>query len=792
MKKREFFRTWTLTLIFSVGVIGAMAQNVESKAKADTAKVENPKAGGTANVMLNASSDNGPRAVNIGLPASVGGTVILENGLPVTYDYMGQMPTTLWRQDAGIAKFGVLNVSETALFASDVGVSVSTWTNRGTDKFRGSAAFTTNSFGLLRGDIGVSGPLKNGFSYSLTAFINMDPGTFRSNISTFLDNTQIYKGVLNKKYDKGQIGVQYKFAYSEAISTKQSPYIYHKDGTVDKIPGFRIGRDSYLEQSGKLHVINPLTNEAETWDAMSDLSSTSHVIDLLGDHTFNNGMKLDYTVRYHYANSGMYNPYLTSINQSYDGTSTPVAGDKRYFYADNPDAPYTGLVQNGMMIASPSSKKNTYMARFELSKKSAKHHWMVGFHNWYYDVNKANSATYNYQFEVSPNPKALIYEQYETLKSAEGQLTGEYGWVQKTDQYGNRSYNGAMQYYNGSDNRMALVGTEKWTVNDKLTLDFGARLEWRNVNGDWMPLNSETNKREKTDIKKDWFTVTGTASGMYKAFRNAGFLADVMYIQQAGALSSYAGADDPNIDICEIPGFSLGAYFNHPMFSVVSKVTKIKRTNFKNNSTFNAIWTDDKFPGETFSATTKQTSSYDVNTIGWTTDLLFTPFKGFDLHLLLTLQNPKYENYAMTINYSAPSQTGGTSTYQESVNNNGNVARSVSKTLLEIDPSYTFGKGNKFRIWASARYFSKEYANYPNTLTFAGRWETFAGFNFKYDKNVDFSISAVNLLNQSGAQGSISGTNTTTAEMATALYDKPLCGTYIRPFTIEFKTKIKF
>ncbi|MDR0891567.1 MAG: hypothetical protein LBN24_03035, partial [Mediterranea sp.] len=92
----------------------------------------------------------------------------------------------------------------------------------------------------------------------------------------------------------------------------------------------------------------------------------------------------------------------------------------------------------------------------------------------------------------------------------------------------------------------------------------------------------------------------------------------------------------------------------------------------------------------------------------------------------------------------------------------------------------------------SARYFSKEYANYPNTLVFAGRWETFAGLGYKYNKSVEFSLSAVNLLNESGAQGSISGTNTTTSEEAKLLYDKPLVGTYIRPFTLEFKTKVRF
>lgn len=786
MKKKILSQTGLIALM-SVAVTASLSAQ-DTKAKTDTIKSTETKVGKTSNVMLNASADNGPRTVNIGLPASVGGTTILENGLPVTYDFMGQSPTAIWRNDAGVAKFGVLNVSETAIFASDVGVSVSTWSNRGTDKFKGSASFTTNSFGLLRGDVNVSGPMKNGFFYSLTGFVNMDSGTYRSNISQFMDKTQILKGVINKKYAHGQIGLQYKFAYSSSINAKQSPYIYRKDGTVDKLPGFKIGRDAYLEQSGIIHAIDPLTGKEKTWDAMSDAASTSHVIDLLGDHNFSNGMKLDYTIRYHYANSGLYNPYLTAIGQGLASGATPEKGDSRYVYTDNPQNVYEGLVQNGMMIYSPRSEKNTVMARFELSKKSDKHHWMVGFHNWYYNVDKANSATYNYQFEVAPNPKGLIKQQWDGT-----------AWVNQSDKYGNAGYNKAMQYYNGTDNKMALVGTEKWTPNNRLSLDFGTRIEWQSVNGDWYTAadrkaaGTDWVSGNTTEVKKDWWNVSATASGMYKITNTFGVLADAYYIQQAGKLSSYAGADDPNIAKCEIPGYSAGVYFNHPMVSLVSKFTKIKRTNFKNNSTFNATWTDKDYPGEKFSATTKQTSSYDVNTMGWTTDVLFTPFKGFNLHVLLTLQNPKYENYAMTIDYEAKTSDGKhTSTYQETVDNSGNIARSVSKTLIEIDPSYTWGAAGKFRVWASARYFSKEYANYPNTLIFASRWETFAGFNYKYDKNVDFSISAVNLLNQSGAQGSISGTNTTTAEQATALYDKPLTGTYIRPFTVEFKTRIRF
>lgn len=785
MQKLNNLKAVTIAAMSVFGLVPSLLYAQDGKIANDTVKVkiEEPKVAAASNVMLNASADNGPRVVNIGLPASVGGTVILENGLPVTFDYMGMMPTSVWRKDQGISKFEVLDVANTALFANDIGVSVSSWTNRGSETFRGAAEFTTSSFGLLRGDLNISGPLKNGFYYSATAFLNFDPGTFRSNISRWMDKTQIYKGVLNKKYNGGQIGVQYKFASYEGISSKNSPYIYHKDGKVSAIPGFEIGKDAYLEQSGQLNVVDPLTGEQTTWDALKDLGSTAHVIDLFGDHNLHNGLMLDYTLRYQHANSGLYNPYLTTISDAASQIENPKDGDKRYYYADNPDAPYYGLVQNGMMIAYPKSKKTTMMARFEVSKATDKHHWMVGIHNWNYNVDKANAATYSYQFEVAPNPKALIYEQW-TTKDKDGNPITPY-WKKITDDNGNRNYNAAMQYYNGSENKLALVATEKWNVSNSLALNLGTRLQWQRLDGDWYPsanriaagTNWVSGQTEK--VKKDFYNVTGTASAVWKAFQNLGtaeipmslgFLADAYYIQQAGGLSNYAGADDPGLKKSEIPGWSAGVYFNHPLLNVVSKVTKIKRTNFTNNSTFNKTEENGNV------ITEKKTISYDVSTVGWTTDVLFKPFTGFQLHLLLTLQNPKYENYEFEV-------------FGEQFSNSGNVARSVSKTLVEIDPSYSFGK---FKIWASARYFSKEYANYPNTLIFASRWETFAGINYKYDKNVDFAISAVNLLNQSGAQGSISGTNTTTATQAKDLYDRPLVGTYIRPFTIEFKTRVKF
>ena len=67
----------------------------EKKESAQTAS--GSKEEGNRNVMLNASSANGPREISIGLP---GGDVnVLENGLPVVYTSNPHNVNTHWRGD---------------------------------------------------------------------------------------------------------------------------------------------------------------------------------------------------------------------------------------------------------------------------------------------------------------------------------------------------------------------------------------------------------------------------------------------------------------------------------------------------------------------------------------------------------------------------------------------------------------------------------------------------------------------------------------------------------------------
>lgn len=52
--------------------------------------------------------------------------------------------------------------------------------NLGTDKFQGKGSLNSNHFGLMRGDINLSGPInQKGLKFSVGAYGSFDPGTFK-------------------------------------------------------------------------------------------------------------------------------------------------------------------------------------------------------------------------------------------------------------------------------------------------------------------------------------------------------------------------------------------------------------------------------------------------------------------------------------------------------------------------------------------------------------------------------------------------------------------------------------
>ena len=115
------------------------------------------------NIMLNASSSTKPREISIGLPSSFGGTEIFEDGLPVGYYFWPVSHDNHWRGGESYGTTSTMSLGENAIRSGNVGYAVNSFTRLGGDRFRASAAFKTDQFGLLRGDVNLSGPIARGF-----------------------------------------------------------------------------------------------------------------------------------------------------------------------------------------------------------------------------------------------------------------------------------------------------------------------------------------------------------------------------------------------------------------------------------------------------------------------------------------------------------------------------------------------------------------------------------------------------------------------------------------------------
>ena len=274
-----------------------------------------------------------------------------------------------------------------------------------------------------------------------------------------------------------------------------------------------------------------------------------------------------------------------------------------------------------------------------------------------------------------------------------------------------------------------------------------------------------------TQMAYNWVNYDFTAALTYKLTKNFGFTGDFTYIVQHPTISTFAPATMPNTGRISVPLGRAGIYYNNPWLSLTSLFSYISKTN--NNSTLNL-----QHDGEIKAAPL----TYDIQTWGWTTDVVAHPFKGFDFHFLFTYQKPTYKKYETSVKFA--------SGYEGKINATGNIVAEVPQVLIELDPSYMITP--ELKLWASFRYFSKTYANINEAYYFNGHWETFGGVNWQASKRLSLGCTVVNFLNQTGAKGSIAGAELITKDEAKGIKNQLITGSYLRPFTVELSATLKF
>ena len=777
-KKFSFHRMSAAVLLLALACANAHAQE-DNSSKGESSKEE-----GNRNVMLNAASANGPREIQIGLPSA--DVNVLENGIPVTYATNPHSVNSLWRADASLSHVGLLKISETAITTGNIGYAVNSFTQLGEKGFNGTLNYKSNHFGMQEFSLNLNGGMGKDWFYSGSIYQDFDPGTFKIKSTPFQDRTQIYKFALTKRYNqnRGELTAMYHYSNSHPVymyATQSAPFVYVGDGSVREFGDFSLGTTSYLPVDNEMIYRDMRTGELKKTSLYDAVQNKGSEFTLMNNYTWDNGLNWKAIMKYdHSTGSCVY--------------QTPMSLDKNeaginYMYedADGGMKPYTGEYVQSRMSCLNRGFIDSFMFTTELSRSVGNSTWRLGVNEWYYDIDYS-SATTMYDQSVPTDggyPVRLYNADYQTYAD---RTYGENGYYYDFNK-------NASEYYKGHENKLAVYFTHDWNITDKFNLYYGARLEYQALRGDNAAvLNADGNyvgrfsnyylgatapdgtQIAPTPFSYDWLNYALTASATYKLNKEFGFTGDFTYITQHPKLENFAPATLPNTDKISVPLGRAGIYFNNSWLSLTSLFSYISKTN--NNSTLNLQHKTAAGQTEIMAAPL----TYDIQTLGWTTDVVAHPFKGFDLHFLFTYQKPTYKKYETSVEFSDG--------YVGKINATGNIVAEIPQVIVEIDPSYMITKDLK--IWTSFRYFSKTYANINDAYYFNGRWETFGGLNWQVNKQLSLGCTVVNFLNQTGAKGSIAGAELVTKDEASKYAGTVMAGSYIRPFTVEFSASLKF
>lgn len=779
-ESRQMNRMKAAVLLLALACVNGYAQdNNSSKNDSSSSKEE-----GNRNVMLNAASANGPREIQIGLPSA--DVNVLENGIPVTYATNPHSVNSLWRADASLSHVGLLKISETAITTGNIGYAVNSFTQLGEKGFNGTLNYKSNHFGMQEFSLNLNGDMGKDWYYSGSIYQDFDPGTFKIKSTPFQDRTQIYKFALTKRYNRnrGEFTAMYHYSNSHPVynyATQSAPFVYVGDGSVREFGDFALGTTSYLPVDNEMMYRDMRTGEVKKTNLYDASQNKGSEFTLMNNYTWDNGLNWKTVMKYDHAMGSFVYQTPMSLDKNEAGIS--------YLYEDVDGSmkPYTGEYVQSRMSCLNRGYIDSFMFTTELSRKVNNSTWRLGLNEWYYDIDYASNTTmYDQSVPTDGSyPVRLYNADYTTYADRVYAGNGYYYDFNKN----------ASEYYKGHENKLALYFTHDWDITDKFNLYYGARLEYQalrgenaavqNADGDYVGRFSnyylgatapDGTRIAPTPFSYDWLNYALTASATYKLNKEFGFTGDFTYITQHPKMENFAPATMPNTDKISVPLGRAGIYYNNSWLSLTSLFSYISKTN--NNSTLNLQHKTAAGQTEIMAAPL----TYDIQTLGWTTDVVARPFKGFDLHFLFTYQKPTYKKYETSVKFSDG--------YVGEINATGNIVAEIPQVIVEIDPSYMITKDLK--IWTSFRYFSKTYANINDAYYFNGRWETFGGLNWQVNKRLALACTVVNFLNQTGAKGSIAGAELVTKDEADKYAGTVMAGSYIRPFTVEFSASLKF
>ena len=730
-----------------------MAGTVLCAQSVDTVAVDKKKS--ERNMMLNAESATVPREINIGLPEGGNGAIVYVDGAKHAHG----LPRSQFHWSGGNAyeRSGSIGLMEAVITSGEIGVLMDSKTRMGTDRFTGAFTLGTSTNGLLRFDGAVSGVFANakGWYYSLGAYVNNDPTNVNAPNRKFVDQKQIYHIALTRRWENTSLDMLYRFSYcSDNVDGGYSvaPFVYKGDGTIGTYDGFRIGRDCYFTADDAVSYMD-IKDGTLKYDSLGNMDHRYiHDVTLKAEHKHHSGWELGANLHLIYMQPSKY------VKMALAGIDK-VSADNGF---TNPDGTeFSGYMQNRLVTVEDQREFDANLLLSAVRRFNHCHKLRLGLELVYADqLNYA--STFYYAHTVEADPQRIYKGDRPT-------------WGMNTSGL----------FYDAYRVFAPVYAIHDWNPTSRLLLRTGLRVRpiYQNV------LTAAKLEGDTKNGRVDGFNLADpelcsphtlsipTADYAFSEHINlrlAGrlfFMAEGFYSMTTKSASYYKNATIPSTAPIGNALMRGGLTYDNKWMDVTALVSYI--TSWNNAK----VMTVTKQIGGV-SETIPWTAQYGIGTLGFTLDGNLR-LGGFNMHLLGTWQDPRYKNYKNEFIFS-----DGT---KEIIDYTGNHVTGISQLMLEIDPSYSW---KKVKVWASARYYSRQYVSRTNLAYFAGHWETFAGVDWKIVDQLTLSANMVNLLFQNGAKGSIDVADTITD--ASLLENYVMSGSYIRPFTVDLMLTYRF
>ena len=711
------------------------------------------------NVLMNAAYASQPRQISLGLPIS-GYAYIFEDGLPVSYYNYQVYPYKSWHSGVSHEAVRTMGPQDMVLKYGVITFSVDSKSKLAGDSQEGRLDYSLNHYGRQMVDANLSAPIGNGWGISVGTYQNFDPGSNHLDMTSLQESVHFYKAALSKTWHdgKGKAGLIYQYSQFKEIIENYGPFIFVGDGSVRAYEGFKLGIDQYRPANKKVKYLDVMTGKMTEQDIDEANTNKIHNVNFVLDYQWDNGMQLAVHSKFKHGHAFRANPSLMGVSDASEGSG--------YTYEDG--TPYMGKVQTRRMLHFDGFE-HSWMTNAELTGTTpdGRHSWRAEADYWL-NHGGVYTSMYLYGHEVKKDPKVLL-------------LNGSEGY----------SFNSYAEYYDGHEHKLFALLSDEWRATSRLWLYAGARAEYLNVRGKATNDVYEGNARHvgfsladegvvRNRFNNSHFNYALIGMVRYALLPDFGLQAQYSTATIHSQLFHYGPYNYPSQKSMPTTYFLGGIFWKNKWLDLTSQITYITMKNSQERPNFSHVLTKDV--GDMKAGMTESFTIpyyYDMATLGWLTDAVITPAKGLHIHVMFTIRDPKYKKFKITPTFS----DGVTEEYDFT----DKTITALSKTELEIEPTYSIGD---WRVWLSARYFSKQYVNKTNTLYFNGRWETFGGVEYKFNRHISLAANVVNILNQKGASGNINAADLITDP--TPYQDFVMAGTFIRPLTFELTARLNF